>query len=262
MLSTTQKPAVLVMTATITPPEGMPGSVRSDPTMRLDDYSRALKFYLSLPSCYVDRILFLENSGSDLSALRQVAKSVEHDKKVEFIGFIGDYKPEFGKGYGEFNMLDYGLSQYRFFSKTDVLWKVTGRLQILNLAHLIKTAPQDYTVYCDLRSVPFISESLGGNNWMDLRLFSCTVEAYDRLLRSRYLEMTYFQPKFVNPEKYLFGLMRKAMNEDKKLKPRFRVQPVIAGYGGYGNANYQGLTYKTKEFVRAAARLTAPWLWL
>lgn len=261
-MSNNRQPAILVMTATISPPDGMPGAVRSDPKLRLNDYYQALKFYLGVPNCYIDRILFLENSGSDLSVLRQLTESIEHGKKVDFISFIGDYNPEFGKGYGEFNMLDYGLSQCNFLANTDVLWKVTGRLQILNLANLIKAAPKNYSVYCDLRSVPLIGESLGGNNWLDLRLFSCTVEAYDRLLRNRYLELTYQQPGYINPEKYLFGIMQQAMHQDKRIKPRFRVQPVVAGYGGAGNGSYQGFSYKTKEIVRASARLAAPWLWL
>jgi hypothetical protein len=58
-----------------------------------------------------------------------------------------------------------------------VLWKVTGRLRVLNLEKLIATAPERYDFYCDLRSVPLIGERLGGNHWMELRTFSCTVPA-------------------------------------------------------------------------------------
>jgi len=271
-MSPNHRPAAIVMTATITPREGMPDSVRNDPKIRLDDYRRALEFYLSLPNSLVDRILFLENSSSDLSVLRRVVESLEHDKKVEFNSFTGDYQPEFGKGYGEFQMLDYGLSECRFLSKADVVWKVTGRHRVLNLSRLIETAPQDYTVYCDLRSipfiggdfnlqaVPFIGKRLGEkyrNQFMDLRVFSCTVDGYDRLLRNQYLQMWNQMP-----EKFLFDVMFKAKRQEKRIVPRFRIQPQIAGYAGWDNADYQSLSYKIKDSFRAAMRLVMPGFWV
>ncbi len=39
-------PQVLIMTATITPKSGVPTLMRTDPAERLEDYRRALSFYL------------------------------------------------------------------------------------------------------------------------------------------------------------------------------------------------------------------------
>src|SRR3954471_4308953 len=73
---------VLILTATITPPPGVPILARTDPQLRLQDYIDALKFYLAVPNHVLDRIIFAENSGSDLSKLRALAE--ESDKRVEF----------------------------------------------------------------------------------------------------------------------------------------------------------------------------------
>ena len=157
----------------------------------MQDYCEALEFYLrSIPSRYLDRILFVDNSNTDLSPLQRLVESVEHDKRVELISFDGNrYPPEYGKRYGEFKLLDHGLANCGFVADTDVLWKVTGRLRVLNLVKLIESAPAEFLFYCDLRDVPFIGNTFGGNQWMDLRLFACTVEGYDRFMRGRYPEL-------------------------------------------------------------------------
>jgi len=257
--TTSRTPAALVMTATINPPTGMPGVKRSNPKIRMDDYCKALSYYLSLPSHYIDRILFIENSGSDLSILKSIARSVEHNKKVDFIGFTGNYKPEYGKAYGEFNMLDYGISKSHLLSDIDIFWKVTGRLKISNLCRIIDTAPQKYQVYCDLRSVPFIGERFGSNNWMELRLYSCAVNAYKKIFYSRFSTI---HRRNACLEKDCFTIVQQLATQDRTIVPRFRLQPVFDGYGAHRNVNYQGLAYKTKEIVRTTARLIAPWLWL
>ena len=59
------------MTATVTPAQKA-GVKRSSPQVRLEDLKRALRFWLSYPHAAAQRILFLENSGADLSELRAI----------------------------------------------------------------------------------------------------------------------------------------------------------------------------------------------
>lgn len=104
------KPAILILTATITPPDNVPNLKRSDPLIRRKDYLEALRHYLTLPNEVVDRIVFIENSQSDLSDLKELAERLGNNKHVEFISFNGlDYPPHYGRAYGEFKMLDFGV---------------------------------------------------------------------------------------------------------------------------------------------------------
>jgi hypothetical protein len=255
-----RRPAVLVMTATIRPPENCPALARSDPALRLDDYRTALLFYLTLPTRLVDRILFIDNSDYDLTPLVEAARAQAGDKRVEFVSFQGnDHPPYFGKGYGEFRLLDHGLARSSLVRPGDVLWKVTGRLQVANLAELIDSAPPAYGVYCDLRSVPLIGDRLGGNHWMDLRVFSVTADAYGRILRGRFPYMRVREG--VAPEQYLYKVMRK-FRDRERVVPRFRLQPRVVGYNGHSNRDYQGTEYLRKERLRRLARRCLPWLWL
>ena len=259
-------PAVLVMSATITPPEGVGELARRDPGVRLADYCSALAFYLSTPSECIDRVVFVENSNSDVTPMEEVSASVPHDKQVEIISFNGNDHPwEYGRAYGEMKLLDYGLTHSKLISRDDVLWKVTARLRVLNIAKLVASSPSGYDFYCDLRDAPIIGHRLGRNKWMELRIFSCTVDAYHTLFFDLYrdLRVGTMGDDVKSPEEYLF---RQLMGEREKgsldIVPRFRVQPYFAGYGGHLNVNYETGSYRVKHCVRQLARRIAPELWL
>jgi len=250
------------MTATITPPPGIPHLARRDPEVRLNDYCDALAFYLDVPSQYIDRILFIDNSASDVTALHRVADGRRHGKRVEIVSFNGNDHPHaYGKCYGEFKLMDYGLAQATFLRPGDTLWKVTGRLRVLNIHRLVASEPRGCAVYCDLRHVPLPQDWLraSGRQWMDPRLFACTVEAYDRLFRGRYPEL---RTDLVGiPERTLFQMMIEARHREY-IVPRFRIQPAYAGHGARRNIDYNRGAYRYKHLFRAAVRRVAPWLWI
>lgn len=258
--SNTRRPVTLLMTATITPPSGAPELARNDAKLRLGDYCDALRFYLTMPEHTVDKIIFIDNSDSDLSALEAVISEVPHKKKVELIKFQGnDHPPEFGKGYGEFKLIDYGITHSALLSPDDLVWKVTGRLRVLNLRQLIETAPLDYNIYCDLRHVPMIGDQFGANEWMDLRVFSWSNIGYELYIRDRF---ELLKTELIgSPEQYFFKLIKTATKSDG-IVPRFRVQPNIAGFGGRLNVDYQNSSYRYKNRLRRVVRLAAPWIWL
>ena len=78
---------LLVMTACVDPSQGEYRLNRADPTIRLEDYKTALRFWLQFPDKRIRNILFIENSNYPLDRLKSIA---EHEnplkKNVEFIG--------------------------------------------------------------------------------------------------------------------------------------------------------------------------------
>src|SRR3569832_774634 len=119
---------VLVMTATIRPLAGIPSLARTDPALRLADYRSSLSFYVQLLGTSFDQLLFVENSASDLSTLKDEVTRADINSKVEFISFYGlDYNPKYGRGYGEFRLIDYAIATARTLESDDIIWKVTGR---------------------------------------------------------------------------------------------------------------------------------------
>jgi len=251
-----QKPAILVLTATITPPEGVPNLKRTDPKQRHEDYATALRFYLSLPTEVVNRIVFIENSENDLARLRQLADRLNNGKQVEFISFDGlNYPPEYGRAYGEFKMLDFGLKNSSLINSmedNDHFWKITGRLKVFNLPKVIKSAPLDYNLLIDFLRLPTMMA--------DLRLYSCSKRGYEQLLENIYETLVEANLN-MSAESYLFHRWVKN-TKCLGIIPRLRTQPKIGGIGGQHNIDYYRGLNVPKHWIRTIARRLVPNLWI
>jgi hypothetical protein len=239
---------ILLLTATITPPAGVPGLKRTDPKERLDDYCKALDFYCRLPQTPIERIVFIENSATDLAPLRQIADRAGAQSRIEFLGFDGlDHSPKHGRGYGEFKLLDYAMEHSPTLlacPEEQRLWKVTGRYRVLNLLDLINTAPSNYDLYCDMRDRPM--------PWVDLRVFSVTVTGYRTLLRGLYTQLR--EDKIhMSPERYLRPLIGE-LAKAHAIITRFRREPRIDGIRGLDSQNYSTGMNRLKYWVRAIGR--------
>src|SRR5258708_18650766 len=128
---------MLLLTATIRPPVGIPELQRTDPVERMNDYIRALRFYCNVSEKVIPRIIFIENSKSDLSQLHDVASSASASHRVVFLSFTGlDYPPSYGRGYGEFKLLDYAIDHSLTLAPAcpdTLLWQVPGRYRALHI---------------------------------------------------------------------------------------------------------------------------------
>src|SRR6059058_6241967 len=98
---------LLVLTATVHP-KGMGNLKIADPTQRLEQYKSALTSWLIMDDPDVRSILFIENSGADLTPFNElVRKQNTLGKNVELVGLdVNDYPRDLGKGYGEFLAVD------------------------------------------------------------------------------------------------------------------------------------------------------------
>jgi hypothetical protein len=249
----------ILMTATVAPSTLMPGTARSDPALRLAEYLAAFDHYLALDDALVDGIILLENSGFDLAPFRERHARSGSRKTVHLVNVPDDYDHSKGKGYGEFLMIDRGLAQLAAsgaIAPEDRLWKVTGRLIVANMAQMMARAPRSFDFYCDLRKVPLIGESLGGNRWAELRLIAFTMRGYYALLRGQY------DSDFVL-EKSFFEILHDNLGSGAlAITPRFAIQPTFVGYSGFSNQSYLSPSKRAKNALRAVGRRLLPALWL
>lgn len=253
------RPAAVLLTATITPPPGVPALLRTDPAERLEDYRLALDFYLDIADEYVDRIVFAENSASDLTVLESLVAQRGGNKDVELLSFFGlDYPVEHGRGVGETRLIDTALTRSRVLRELDereLFWKITGRLQIRNLARLVETAPANAMLYADFRRLP--------RPWVDTRVFACTRAAFRSLFSPRMNRMRHDElaaAGYTAPEQWLFGELL-AERASGNLVPRLRVEPTIRGYSGHGG-DYGRPSRRLWCAARATSRRLAPGLWI
>ncbi len=129
----------------------------------------------------------------------------------------------------------------------------------MNIARLIKTAPHNYIIYCDLRKLPLVGRYLYGNEWLDLRFFSFTLEGYNKYFRNRVDSLRDTLTR--SSEHDLYKVVEEALRTDTVI-PRFKIQPIVAGYSGFTNSDYRQWKYKLKNLSRSFLRRTIPWLWL
>lgn len=252
-------PALILLTATITPRAGVPALLRTEPADRLQDYLRALAFYLSLPGSAVDRVVFAENSAADLGPLEAEVARLGASKDVELLSFEGvEYPVEHGRGVGETRLIETALSRSRLLSalgEDGVFWKLTGRLRFTNLERLIATAPASCALYADFRRFP--------HPWVDTRVFACTPRAFRGLflprvdlMRQDELDRT----GYTAPEERLFSELL-AERSDWPIVPRLQVEPVIEGYSGFDD-DYARPLRRAWSRARGVIRRIFPGLWI
>ena len=76
-------------------------------------------------------------------------------------------------------MIDYAIKNSKVLSDYENvhLWKITGRYSVLNLTKVIKCSPKEYSIYCDLKTMP--------DSWLDLRFMSYTPLGFEQYFSPR-----------------------------------------------------------------------------
>lgn len=250
---------VLLLTAHVTPAPDAANHTQFDPAERIADYAGALEFYQSIPPDEVRLILFCENSGKGAEDVRARLSPAETAPELLMHSYESPVPPRSGKGRGELELIDRGMDILApLLRPGEAVWKITGRLQVTNIRDLIRTQPDRFALYADFRHVPLIGDSLGGNDWVDMRCFAFTAEGHDRYLKDRW------SSAWIGVEKWLY---REAVADARGggtggVVPRLRRQPYLSGTSGGSGADYASLPYRAKDALRTVTRKLLPGLWL
>jgi hypothetical protein len=253
--STVEERYLLVMTATIIPAANA-GVKRADPQLRLEDYKKALRYWLAYPHPAADRILLLENSGADLAELRAIAADENPlDKPVEILSVAGNTIPKgTNYGYTEMQMLDQGLALSKLREQTTHMIKVTGRLTFPALGKALDRIAKPFSLMIDCRKLGFPRRGYDANT----QLFVCSHDFYDQVLRDSRKEMNSTDVRLL--EHLIF---RKVIpfKGQPGIHLRFpcNVEPV--GYSGFKSKSYNSPGLALTRAIRAVLRVVAPDYW-
>ena len=157
----------LLLTATIKVKEDMVFTTRKDTNTRLNDYKQALTLWLAHPD--IKSLVLVENSGSDISELREIANQTP-EKNVEFLSFkVPELDGSLGKGYGEMICLQYAIEHSQLLARSPQFVKVTGRYFLRNATDFLHFADsrRDAAIICDM---------LLNLTWADSRVFAGTTD--------------------------------------------------------------------------------------
>jgi hypothetical protein len=219
---------------------------------------------LNLVGQGVDYIVLVDNSGSDISTLHGLVNRSGFSNRVELISFLGlDYPASYGKGYGEFKLVDYAMSYSRILcaeKSTAVIWKVTGRYVIKNLSQVIRQRPTHFDIYCNFRlgvARPISKPRL--LRWMDLYLLAWTSAGYETVIKNIYHRLR--ADRFGEAEIRFRELLEK-VPRDVTVVNRYTTIPFVDGVRGFDGQNFSQGPNLWKYYSRRAALHLMPNLWV
>lgn len=243
----------MLLTATIHVAAGLTDSPISDPSRREREYLDCLRFYLAQER--VRRVVFVENSGADVTVFRRVP--TPRNVHLEVVSLDQNVFPsEFGKGYGEARLIDTVLSRSELLSQAQAFVKVTGRLTLRNVSPLLASLDVTASGHFDVRDHEIYSwlGLPGSGHHADTRFFAVRRELFDAHFRS--LHTAHTNGVFSLEANYL-GAIRRAQRAGWKVRDRFTIEPVYGGTAGHGK-DYDALPERAKRAVRSLARRCLP----
>lgn len=245
----------VLLTATVVPPTDARNLARRDAQLRLQDYLLAFDFYLAeLRRDAFDALVLCENSGFDLAPFAERARGAGLAQRVELIGHFGlDHPARHGRGYGEFKLVDHAMQHSVLIDALGMqamVWKVTGRYRVHNLARLIATQPLQADLYCHCRDFP--------SRWLDMYLMRWNRRAYEQLIRGVYQALR--QDQTPTSAEQHFRALVDGHDGGLRIVRRFAHVPQVEGVRGFDNRDYGAM--RRKHLARVVAQRLAPWIWI
>ncbi len=224
----------ILLTACINP-DGMSFTKISNETTRMEQYRKALDFYLENTPY---PIIFTENSNVDIS--QHYTKYINNGR-LEILTFSGNENKERGKGYGEANIIEYAINHSTKLEEGTIIVKITGRLIVENINEVInKRFPlQDKDgVTCSFNS---------DFSFPDSRMIISPVSFLKRLLADK---------EEINDSNHVFFehiLARHIFNDNIPYSP-FWMEPDFKGVSGTTGQTYKRAS-KDKQHAIAYKRM-------
>lgn len=161
---------VLLITGCISPNSQTPQLVLKDSDIRRQQYIDSIKYYIKYG--HVKNIVYCDNSGAETEqGLSELAE--KRGKRFEWISFYGDTGKtvQFGKGFGECEIVNYALLYSDLIKQCEYLVKVTGRLIVKNLNILLKLSKKGIC-FCPNRTED-------SRFYINTRIYMMPIEAYN-----------------------------------------------------------------------------------
>ena len=242
----------LLLTATVSPSPGIAGSRHTDVDRRLAEYRVAIADAVVVATSVGARVVVTENSGASLADL---VPDRGDRSRVEFDAASASDPAEVraGKGYAEMRLVAGARRRCPAVAEAALVWKLTGRYRVRNLAALIRATPRaDLTV--NLRRHP--------RPWADLWVWSASPRGLDAL--EAHVDALREAPGAGEPaEVRMFGVIQRLRTETLlSVCPRLPIEPRISGVRGWDGRPYDDVRQRAKWAVRTVARRVAPGLWV
>lgn len=171
---------LLILTSCIQPPkQDFLKLVNTD--QRLEQTLTCVKFYID--SSAFQRIIICDGSNYQLDNTGISEYAAKHNVKLEILTFNQDFEKvaEFGKGYGEGEIMKYIVRNSILYKESSFFIKITGRLRIKNIKEITVKMKSMHT-YFNI----FPSRYIG---CVDTRIYGIGTNLYEELFLDVYKQV-------------------------------------------------------------------------
>lgn len=222
-----------VVTGTIRPSANMGQLILRDEKERLSQYIQGVRALVESEAFH--KIVFAENSGygcEAFDALQSVA--TEHQVELECLSFYGDVEQccVHGKGYGEGEIMEYVFEHSQLLKNEPYFVKITGRLQLDNIAALSTSLRKSRTYF----NIPNRTK----RDIYDTRIYAMPTKQFEQCFLKEYGQV-------MDEEGiYLEHVYTRILKENHIKVYNFPRYPRIRGISGSGGAIYDYTEWKCK----------------
>lgn len=222
-----------IVTGTIRPASQMGQLVVRDEKERLEQYLQGLRPLIESEA--FSKLIFAENSnyGGDIfEGLQQSAE--EHQTNLEYLSFQGNAEQAciHGKGYGEGEIMKYVFQHSELLKNEPYFVKITGRLQIDNIARLTSRLKKSGTYF----NIPNPTR----RDIYDTRIYAMPVKQFEEYFENEYERVMDRDGVFL--EHVYTGILR----DNNIYVSNFPLYPRIRGISGSGGLAYDYTEWKCK----------------
>lgn len=158
----------------------------SDKTVSLDDANKRINYTLESVKQWLNciptiKIVICDNSGYDFQD--DINKNFPNDD-IECLSFLGDKDAvmEYGKGYGESEIIEYAISNSKYILSTRSFAKCTAKLWVKDAEFFLK----NWNSQCAVKPVfkNIFSFRSAFIEYIDTRFYAVSLDFYEKYFRS------------------------------------------------------------------------------
>lgn len=246
---------VALITSTIAPQSNAFALKHNDPNRRLEDYIKSLIFYIEvLKKGTFDKVIYIDNSGFDLSKLEDMVDEHGVKSSFEFISYTSNIDPQDkNRLFLELNLIKYGIENSSFIqNNNDInIWKITGRYIVKNIEKIVEgTSNITDDLIINHRNYPY--------KVLDLYLVRFNPHVCESFL---FPNIDLFDSK-EDGEVTLRNIMDTDPPANISIVKRFPCVPLLNGTRGFDGAEYGQGKDLVKYYVRSIMDRLLPFFWL
>ena len=218
-----------IITGTLSPSNKMFAVDLVDIKKRLCQYADMICFLAE--SRKIDKYVFCENSDS-MELLQQLKEVDKSGKKAEYMSFAGSSSSvQYGKGYGEGEILQHVLKESKLLHDEEEFIKITGRIIIRNIDSIVQKMEPGVNYFNTVRP-------LTRDRQIDTKFYKVSKKDFENYFENAYINVNDLE------KRYLEHVYYRIIEKNEVQYRNFPEYPIYEGVSGSIGISYGSVKWK------------------